>query len=122
MKITAVETIPVRLPVGTFADGKHKVWGINAPERYDTGGPERRGVLQGKGEMILGNVIVKIHTDEGVTGVGEAACDTMEPVEVVKAMIDHHMGPRLIGQDPMNWRYLIDQVSWDADRKYLSSL
>jgi len=81
MKITAVETIPVRLPVGKFSDGMHKVWGTNAPERYDTGGPEKREELQGQGEMLLSNVIVKIHTDEGITGIGEAACDVVEPIE-----------------------------------------
>jgi L-alanine-DL-glutamate epimerase-like enolase superfamily enzyme len=48
--------------------------------------------------------------------VGEAACDTTEPVDVVRTMIDQHMAPRLIGQDPMDWCYLIDQVSWDSDR------
>ena len=32
--------------------------------------------------------IVEVHTDEGITGIGEAACDGTEPVDVVKAMID----------------------------------
>jgi len=47
--------------------------------------------------------IVKIHTDEGITGIGEAACDQTEPVEVVRAMIDRHMAPKLIGEDPLDW-------------------
>lgn len=117
MKITAVETISVSLPVGKFQDGDDKVRGVNAPKRYPTGKSARRPWdRNADGNLILSNVIVKIHTDEGLTGVGEAACDTTEPVEVVRAMIDRHMAPRLIGQDPMNWRYLIDLVSWDADR------
>ncbi len=37
MKITAIETIPVSLPVGKFQDGDDKVIGIDAPERYPTG-------------------------------------------------------------------------------------
>ena len=59
---------------------------------------------------------MKIHTDEGLTGIGEAACDTTEPVEVVQAMIDGYMAPRLVGQDPFDWEALIDLVSWDAPR------
>jgi L-alanine-DL-glutamate epimerase-like enolase superfamily enzyme len=117
LKITAVETIPVSLPVGKFRDGDHKVRGINAPDRYPVAKRiERPSGENADGHLILSNVIVKIHTDEGITGIGEAACDATEPVDVVRTMIDHHMGPRLIGQDPMDWRCLIDQVSWDADR------
>lgn len=117
MKITAIETIPISLPVGKFQDGEDKVGGVDAPVRYPTG-----EYIQGFWDttidetLILSNVIVKIYTDEGVTGVGEAACDNLEPVEVVQTMIEEYMGPRLIGRDPLNWRHLIDQVSWDRDR------
>lgn len=117
MKITAVETIPVSLPVGKFRDGVHKVHEVNAPDRYPVTKKITRPSGQGAGEYVnLSNVIVKIHTDEGVTGIGEAACDKTEPVDVVQTMIDRHMGPRLIGQDPLDYRWLIDQVSWDTDR------
>jgi L-alanine-DL-glutamate epimerase-like enolase superfamily enzyme len=117
VKITAVETIPVSLPVGKFKDGMDKVIGTDAPPRYDPGKPvaPRRSLTAG-GHLLLSNVIVKIHTDEGITGIGEAACDTTEPVEVVKVMIDRHMAPQLIGENPMDWAYLIDRVSWDASR------
>jgi L-alanine-DL-glutamate epimerase-like enolase superfamily enzyme len=117
VKITKVETIPVSLPVGRFQDGDHKVQGVNAPPRYHTGkGVPRTHTRNEDANLILSNVIVKIHTDEGITGIGEAACDTTEPVDVVKTMIDRHMGPRLVDQDPMDWKILIDQVSWDSDR------
>ena len=117
MKITAIETIPVSLPVGQFQDGDDKVVGVNAPERYPTGDRiDRPWDRDTDGNLMLSNVIVKIHTDEGLIGIGEAACDTTEPVEVVLAMINGHMAPRLLGQDPMNWRTLIDSVSWDSDR------
>lgn len=117
MRISAVETIPVSLPVGKFQDGEDKVIGVNAPARFPTGDTiDRPWVRDADGNLLLSNVIVKIHTDEGLTGVGEAACDAVEPVEVVLAMLDRHMAPRLLGQDPMNWRHLIDLVSWDLDR------
>ena len=34
MKITAIETIPVSVPVGRFRDGMDKVAGHDAPPRY----------------------------------------------------------------------------------------
>lgn len=117
MKITRVETIPVSLPVGKFQDGLDKVIGIDAPPRYAAGKPlvPRQWREQGK-VLVLSNVIVKIHTDEGITGIGEAACDMTEPVQVVKSMIDTSMAPLLIGQNPMDWEYLIDLVTYDASR------
>jgi L-alanine-DL-glutamate epimerase-like enolase superfamily enzyme len=117
MKITAVETIPVSLPVGRFSDGMDKVAGNDAPARYYQGRSlEIARPRNADGFMVLSNVIVKIHTDEGITGIGEAACDQAEPVEVVRAMIDLHMAPRLIGENPLDWKYLIDLVSWDIAR------
>jgi muconate cycloisomerase len=117
MKITAIETIPVSLPVGKFEDGMDKVAGISAPPRhYEGRSLKRRRPRNHDERLILSNVIVKIHTDEGITGIGEAACDGTEPVEVVKVMIDRYMAPRLIGEDPMDWEYLIDLVSWDTPR------
>ena len=117
MKITDIETIPVSLPVGKFEDGQDKVGGRNAPSKYDVGEFTKRG---GAGDenstRYLSNVIVKIHTDEGVTGIGEAACDTTEPVHNVRHMIDRYMKPLLVGRDPLDWEYLIDLVSWDAPR------
>ncbi len=117
MRITSIETIPVSLPVGRFRDGMDKVLGHSVPRRYDAGrAPAPGRGADSRGTLFLSNVIVKIHTDEGVTGIGEAACDLTEPVDVVKAMIDHHMAAVLIGEDPMNWEYLIDRVSWDEAR------
>jgi L-alanine-DL-glutamate epimerase-like enolase superfamily enzyme len=103
--------------VGKFRDGSDKVIGSNAPPRYDPGRPlSRKRWRTSRGRLFLSNVIVKIHTDDGITGIGEAACDDAEPVDVVTAMIDRHMAPELIGEDPMNWEYLIDLVSADAAR------
>ncbi len=117
MKITNIETIPVSLPVGKFEDGQDKVGGISAPGRYESGESQgRRRLENDDGIKYLSNVIVKIHTDEGLTGIGEAACDTTEPVRNVRNMIDRHMRPQLVGRDPLDWEYLIDLVSWDAPR------
>ncbi len=117
MKITAIETIPVSAPVGRFRDGMDKVAGHDAPARYHKGRVlEIVRPRNADGFMVLSNVIVKIHTDAGITGIGEAACDQTEPVEVVRAMLDRHMAPKLIGEDPLDWRVLIDLMSWESAR------
>ncbi|MBT3272965.1 MAG: mandelate racemase/muconate lactonizing enzyme family protein [Spirochaetales bacterium] len=117
MKIVGIETIPVSLPVGKFKDGCDKVGGTSHPKKFCSGRTHKGGKQTNEDETILlSNVIVKIHTDEGITGIGEAACDTTEPVHGVKNMIDRYMAPRLIGQDPMDWEFLIDLVSWDSER------
>ncbi|MFH1007768.1 MAG: mandelate racemase/muconate lactonizing enzyme family protein [Candidatus Latescibacterota bacterium] len=41
---------------------------------------------------------VKVETDEGIVGVGEATTEWHE--QAVVAMIEHHFAPLLIGQDP----------------------
>lgn len=117
MKIERVETIPVSLPVGGFADGCNKVGAIGHPPRFDTGRSHKHRYAPGRGrDIVLSNVIVKIHTDEGIVGIGEAACDTTEPVRNVRNMIDRYMAPLLVGENPLDWEFLIDRVAWDTPR------
>jgi L-alanine-DL-glutamate epimerase-like enolase superfamily enzyme len=115
MKITKVETIPISVPVGFFKDGMCKVRGVNAPDRYYTGkalSGSRRTAADDA--LILDNIIVKIHTDEGVTGIGAAAPDIGffgEPWESVKLIIDNYMGPRITGMDPYNREQVLHVVT-----------
>ncbi|WP_029422360.1 mandelate racemase/muconate lactonizing enzyme family protein [Alicyclobacillus macrosporangiidus] len=81
MKITAVEVVKLSFPVDPpMADAIHFM-------------PERNLVL------------VQIHTDEGTTGIGEAACYG-GPMESTEAVIRHELAPRLIGEDPFRVEYL----------------
>jgi L-alanine-DL-glutamate epimerase-like enolase superfamily enzyme len=53
------------------------------------------------------NVLVWIHTDEGVVGIGEASFVpgggvSEETPESTKPMIDRYLGPELIGEDPFD--------------------
>lgn len=67
-----------------------KVLGQDAPDRYYQGKPlTPRRWKDPQGYLVLSNVIVKIDTDFGISGIGE---------------------------NPMNWAYLIDLVSWNAAR------
>jgi galactonate dehydratase len=43
-------------------------------------------------------IFVRVETDEGITGVGEATTEYHE--HAVVSMIDRHFGPLLVGQDP----------------------
>jgi len=86
MKITKVEAIPLRLPDldGTRADG------------------------------IQDDVIVRVHTDAGITGIGEADASP----EVVKALVDapvswarsQGLAGLLIGEDPLHTGRLWDTM------------
>jgi len=118
MKITKIETIPVKVPLSKFKDGMDKVVGVNAPSKYiDDLYPQRKYSLHLiNNNYCLCNVIVKIYTDENYIGYGEAACDMVEPIHIVKNMIDKHMAPMLIGRNPLDWKCLIDLVNWEPYR------
>src|SRR5438309_2318141 len=86
MKITKVEAIPLRIPDldGTRADG------------------------------IQDDVIVRVHTDAGITGIGEADASP----EVVKALVDapvswarsQGLAGMLIGENPLHTERLWDKM------------
>lgn len=50
-------------------------------------------------------LLVKIETDAGVVGWGETS-----PISGTRGTIDHHLGPRLIGKDPMHYRSLMRRL------------
>ena len=82
-------------------------------------------------------IFVRVETDEGITGVGEATTENCE--HAVVAMIEKHFGPYLIGKDPTRitraWQEIqrlfwwrggivessaisgIEQELWDVTRK-----
>ena len=92
MKITHVEPILVALP-------------------YEDGGPERETTPGHSSETVL-SLFVKVETDEGVTGWGEAFSFATVPV-TIPAIADA-VGPLAIGQDPTD----IEAVAEDLRRRY----
>ena len=51
------------------------------------------------------SVILELHTDEGLIGIGEsdpALMFTGESQQTVMTMLQHHLGPAIIGMDPRN--------------------
>ena len=115
MKITKIETIPVTLPAGSFIDGMCKVVGVSAPPQYYPGKPLRmRRRTTPEGALLLDNVIVKMHTDEGLTGIGACAPDIGffgEPWESVKYIIDNYMAPMIIDMDPFDREQILYAIT-----------
>lgn len=92
MKITAIEAIPVRVPLKTdriaiTAHGKHAV------SEY---------------------CILKIHTDEGITGLGEATTQALwsgETTQTTVSLLNNQISELIIGQDPRQIQSLMAQLN-----------
>ena len=88
MNITAVETILLQIP-------------------YDIGGG--RMAIAGRPASRLNILLVRIDTDDGLTGWGEAFGHAVAPA--TKVVIDTIIAPMLIGRDPSNIAGLMREVS-----------
>ncbi len=81
MKITKIEILPISIP-------------IKSPKRVEFGLFD-----------MWAYVFVKIHTDEGLVGVGETSPwipETRESQEDIIPLIERWLGPAIIGEDPFN--------------------
>src|SRR6184192_2620599 len=84
MKITRIETIPVRVPI--------------KPQLAIKSG-------RGGSHTLSPFLLVKVHTDEGIIGLGEASCTPRwsgEDQFSAAHFINEYFAPALIGQDPTN--------------------
>ena len=54
----------------------------------------------------LDNVIVRVETDEGITGIGAAHGSP----EAIKGIVEHELQPALIGEDPTNTERLWEKM------------
>ena len=93
MKITRVETIPVRVPIREHL------------------------AIRGKGgyHSVSPFLLVRMHTDEGITGLGEVSCTPRwsgEDQVTAAHFIDTILAPLLIGQDPRD----VERLSGVAGR------
>jgi L-Ala-D/L-Glu epimerase len=92
VKITAIDTIPIRVGVD-----------------------RRVEVTDAKGFRFSSNLLVVIvRTDEGLDGIGEAngSSDWSGETHVAsKHLIDHHMAPQLVGEDPRNVTHCISKIA-----------
>ena len=106
MRITNVSSIALSLPIppdGYTSEkaGTKREWGRNIR------------ITPHRPEPVLEYVIVRVETDQGITGLGEATPDIGffgETLEEVKTAIDRYMGPRLIGVDPFDREHILHQL------------
>lgn len=91
MKITRIETIPVLVPIKP-----------HLAIRFSGGVHDASPFL-----------LVKVHTDEGITGLGEASCTPLwsgEDHHTAAHFINGSLSPALIGQDPRDISNLNEQM------------
>lgn len=108
MKITGVTATSIRIPVD------------HAPYSTENGGTKNEWhgrltrVTPKRPSPCIDYVLIRIETDEGISGVGEAQADMGffgTSVEEVAASVEDYLGPQLIGKDPFDREYL----SWLVD-------
>jgi L-alanine-DL-glutamate epimerase-like enolase superfamily enzyme len=85
MKITRVETIPMKAPFRFQAGSQSRG---NFHDIYEMGSPAGAHFF-----------ILRIHTDEGIQGIGDAWC--IAPFSEHR-LIDDHLGPAVTGMDPFD--------------------
>lgn len=89
MKIIKIETVPYSLPIKKFADAYTPFDRSNA-------------------------VLVKIITDDGVIGIGEACAWEPEfygeTLESITSTIDKYLSPKLLGENPLDIHWLLTIV------------
>ena len=86
MRINRVETIVVRIP-------------------YQSGGPSQAEAWGGKPWATADALLVKVTTDEGIAGWGEAFGYNVIPA--TKSAIDQVLAPLCIGRDPLGFEDLM---------------
>ena len=83
MKITNIHTVPVRTPMR-----EPLVW-------------------PGGTRLSASGLLVEIHTDEGIVGIGEAPGPTLP---TIRTIIDAELTQFLVGQDPLRTEWLVHRM------------
>jgi len=109
MKITKVSSYAVSMPMpplgysASEGAGTKREWG------------RKLRITPHRPLPVLEYVVVKIETDSGVYGTGEATPDIGffgETLEEVKSAIDLYFGPRLVGADPFDRERMLYQLDY----------
>lgn len=83
MKITRIEAIPVHIPLKT----------------------DRLAITAHGRHVVSEYVIVRLHTDEGITGLGEATVQTLwsgESARTAVSLLNNEFSSLLVGQNPLD--------------------
>ncbi|MGH8630378.1 MAG: mandelate racemase/muconate lactonizing enzyme family protein, partial [Burkholderiales bacterium] len=86
MRIRSIETIVLRIP-------------------YSTGGPSQAEAWGGRAWVTADTLLVKVQTDQGITGWGEAFGYNVIPA--TRAAIEEILAPIYVGRDPLTMQALM---------------
>jgi len=98
LKITQVEVFPVVIPY---------------PDPFKTAS---------RAKPAQADVIIKVHTDEGIYGLGDAVSYMGSPPAILTAVLVNELCPVIIGQDPLQIESLIVQRLGGMDNPWLRAL
>ena len=96
MKITKVEVIPIRTPPPNPGTPPMHRWWVTTPFSHYTALQNVAMKAMRPDTDGIENVVVRIETDEGVTGLG----NVMVGIGAVRAIVEQHLAPILTGADP----------------------
>jgi len=111
MKITAIQAFPLRASRDYVASTGLKTPSVAGHKPAADGPPEIPGKAPAKRALTgprtrhicsyprgVQSLLVKVHTDAGITGIGESHAPVAP--QVAKAIIEHLLGSSLLGEDP----------------------
>ena len=78
-------------------------------------GGRRSRVTPKRPTPVIEYVIVRIDTDEGISGFGEAQADIGffgETVEQVRIAVEDYLGPQLVGKEPTEHEHLMELIDY----------
>ena len=109
MRVTSVSATPVSMPVAAplYAGG-----GAGTSREW---GGRRSRVTPKRPSPAIEYVVVRIDTDEGTYGVGEAQADIGffgETVEQVQTAVEDYLGPQLLGKNPFEHEHLMELIDY----------
>ena len=96
MRIAKVEVIPLRAPPVPSATQAARDWWVTTPFSHFTAAQDLRRATPAPREDGAQALVVRVETDEGVTGLGNVGVGA----PAVRAIVEHHLTPLLVGQDP----------------------
>ena len=109
MKITRITATPVRLSISRVPYRSEDVG-----TKFHWGGKRSR-VTPKRPTPIMEYVLVRLETDAGLTGIGEAAVDIGffgYTIEQVQYAIEDYLGPHWVGKDPFDREYLLGLIDF----------
>ena len=109
MKITRVDARSVRIPIQKAPYDSEA-----AGTRFHADGKRSRTTPL-RPEPVLEYVLIRIETDEGICGQGEAQADIGffgETVEEVERAVADYLGPQLVGRDPLERERLVEIIDF----------